>query len=71
MSAPSAGLGKDALAALVARDIPAGAFVNLGIGLPTQVRTTCPPAAGSCSTPRTACSGWDRRPTATTSIPTW
>jgi 3-oxoadipate CoA-transferase, beta subunit len=31
------GLGADQIAALVARDIPAGAFVNLGIGLPTKV----------------------------------
>ena len=30
-------LSRDELAALVARDIPAGAFVNLGIGLPTRV----------------------------------
>jgi 3-oxoadipate CoA-transferase beta subunit len=31
------GLGKDQLAACVARDIPRGAFVNLGIGLPTRI----------------------------------
>jgi 3-oxoadipate CoA-transferase beta subunit len=31
------GLGKDQLAARVARDIPRGAFVNLGIGLPTRI----------------------------------
>ncbi|MBZ6285653.1 3-oxoacid CoA-transferase subunit B [Streptomyces olivaceus] len=30
-------LGQDAVAALVARDIPHGAFVNLGIGRPTSV----------------------------------
>jgi 3-oxoadipate CoA-transferase beta subunit len=30
-------LGTDALAALVARDIPNGSFVNLGIGQPTKV----------------------------------
>ena len=30
-------LGKDDLAALVARDIPSGAYVNLGIGQPTLV----------------------------------
>jgi 3-oxoadipate CoA-transferase beta subunit len=33
----TARLDRDALAALVARDIPRGAFVNLGIGLPTKV----------------------------------
>src|SRR6266478_5969511 len=31
------GLGADQIAALVARDIPARASVNLGIGLPTKV----------------------------------
>jgi len=30
-------LGADQIAALVARDIPDGSFVNLGIGLPTKV----------------------------------
>jgi 3-oxoadipate CoA-transferase beta subunit len=33
----STSLDRDQLAALVARDIPRGAFVNLGIGLPTKV----------------------------------
>ena len=46
MSARPAGLGKDELAALVARDIPAGAFVNLGIGLPTQVSNHLPVGSG-------------------------
>jgi 3-oxoadipate CoA-transferase beta subunit len=31
------GLGKDELAARVARDIPSKAYVNLGIGLPTRI----------------------------------
>lgn len=39
-------LGTDALAALVARDIPAGSFVNLGIGQPTKVSNHLDPHAG-------------------------
>lgn len=35
-------LGKQDIAALVARDIPHGAFVNLGIGLPTSVADHLP-----------------------------
>lgn len=36
----------DGLAALVARDIPPGSFVNLGIGQPTKVSNYLDPAAG-------------------------
>ena len=32
-----AGIDKDALARVVAADIPPGSFVNLGIGLPTRI----------------------------------
>jgi 3-oxoadipate CoA-transferase beta subunit len=39
-------LGTDALAALVARDIPDGSFVNLGIGQPTKVSNHLDPASG-------------------------
>jgi 3-oxoadipate CoA-transferase beta subunit len=39
-------LGKDELAALVAADIPHGAFVNLGIGQPTLVSNYLAPDSG-------------------------
>jgi 3-oxoadipate CoA-transferase beta subunit len=39
-------LTMDELAAHIARDIPAGAFVNLGIGLPTKVADHLPRTAG-------------------------
>ncbi|MFC9491664.1 3-oxoadipate CoA-transferase, partial [Streptomyces hydrogenans] len=35
-------LDKHAIAALIARDIPQGAFVNLGIGQPTLVADHLP-----------------------------
>jgi 3-oxoadipate CoA-transferase beta subunit len=39
-------LSKDELAARVARDIPLGSFVNLGIGLPTLVSDHLPAGSG-------------------------
>jgi 3-oxoadipate CoA-transferase beta subunit len=39
-------LTKNELAARVARDVPNGAYVNLGIGLPTQVADHLPPDSG-------------------------
>ncbi len=39
-------LGRDELAAMVARDIPAGSYVNLGIGQPTTVADHLDPADG-------------------------
>jgi 3-oxoadipate CoA-transferase, beta subunit len=39
-------LTKEQIAANVARDIPAGAYVNLGIGLPTLIANHLDPAAG-------------------------
>jgi 3-oxoadipate CoA-transferase beta subunit len=46
MTAVPRGLSTADLAAVVARDIPAGAVVNLGIGLPTQVGNHLPPGSG-------------------------
>jgi 3-oxoadipate CoA-transferase beta subunit len=40
------GIGTDALARAVAADIPHGAFVNLGIGLPTKVSNHLAPDSG-------------------------
>ncbi|MFP5336717.1 MAG: 3-oxoacid CoA-transferase subunit B [Actinomycetes bacterium] len=45
-TSPTRGLHRDQLAALVARDIAPGAFVNLGIGLPTQVANHLEPGSG-------------------------
>ncbi|WP_335972398.1 3-oxoacid CoA-transferase subunit B [Streptomyces sp. CA2R106] len=39
-------LGVDELAAVIARDIPAGAFVNLGIGQPTRIADHLPADLG-------------------------
>ena len=40
------GVDNDRLAAIVAADIPVGAFVNLGIGLPTKVSNHLAPDSG-------------------------
>ena len=40
------GIDRDALARVVAADIPPGSFVNLGIGLPTKVGNHLPPDSG-------------------------
>jgi len=44
--ATTAPLGRDAVARLVAADIPHGAFVNLGIGQPTSVSNFLAPGSG-------------------------
>jgi 3-oxoadipate CoA-transferase beta subunit len=46
VTATSTGLDHDALARTVAADIPAGSFVNLGIGLPTKVSNHLAPDSG-------------------------
>lgn len=61
-------LDRREIAAMIAHDIPAGSYVNLGIGQPTMVADFLDPAAGSCCTPRTGCSGWVGRRSATQSI---
>jgi 3-oxoadipate CoA-transferase beta subunit len=40
------GIDRDALARVVAADIPPGSFVNLGIGLPTRISNHLPPDSG-------------------------
>ena len=40
------GLGREALARIVAADIPPGSFVNLGIGMPTRISNHLPPDSG-------------------------
>ena len=40
------GIDRDALARVVAVDIPPGSFVNLGIGLPTRISNHLPPDSG-------------------------
>ncbi|MDT5292442.1 MAG: 3-oxoadipate CoA-transferase, beta subunit [Mycobacterium sp.] len=63
-------LDRHELAAIIARDIPPGSYVNLGIGQPTLVADYLAPAPAWSCTRRTACSGWARPPRATTSTPT-
>ncbi|RHW25046.1 3-oxoacid CoA-transferase subunit B [Nocardioides immobilis] len=46
MSATFTGIDRDTLAGIVAADIPAGSFVNLGIGLPTKVSNFLTPGSG-------------------------
>ena len=41
-----AGIGRDALARLVAADIPPGSYVNLGIGMPTRISDYLRPERG-------------------------
>jgi 3-oxoadipate CoA-transferase beta subunit len=46
VSAHGEPLGREELAAIIARDIPAGSYVNLGIGQPTRVADYLPADAG-------------------------
>ncbi len=46
MSITATRIGSDQLAGIIARDIPPGSFVNLGIGQPTLVSNHLDPSAG-------------------------
>src|SRR5690242_11483298 len=46
MTSSAGPLGREELAAVIGRDIPAGSYVNLGIGQPTLVADYLPPEAG-------------------------
>jgi 3-oxoadipate CoA-transferase beta subunit len=46
MTTTSSRLSMEELAAVIARDIPAGAFVNLGIGQPTRIADHLPAGSG-------------------------
>jgi 3-oxoadipate CoA-transferase beta subunit len=46
VTATFTGIDRDTLAGIVAADIPAGSFVNLGIGLPTKVANFLTPDSG-------------------------
>jgi 3-oxoadipate CoA-transferase beta subunit len=46
VTATFTGIDRDAVARIVADDIPAGSFVNLGIGLPTKVSNYLTPGSG-------------------------
>lgn len=46
MTGTATGRSKDEIAAAIARDIPAGSYLNLGIGQPTLVADHLPPGSG-------------------------
>ncbi len=53
-------LTRDEMAQRVARDIPEGAYVNLGIGLPTRIANYLPADKEVFLHSETACWGWGR-----------
>ncbi len=54
-------LTRDQLAQRVARDIPEGAYVNLGLACRPALRTICLRTKKSFCTAKTDCSAWGQR----------
>jgi 3-oxoadipate CoA-transferase beta subunit len=52
---------REQMAERVARDIPEGAYVNLGIGLPTKVANYLPAEREVFLHSENGCSAWARR----------
>ena len=62
-------LDRAQMAARLARDIPEGWVVNLGIGIPTQVADHVPLTREVIFQSENGCSAWAPRPRPTRSIP--